>query len=51
MERNQDRKSIRTNLGKQSIGGPWEVIIKISRAKKRRNGKTTLHMKPSISKA
>ena len=34
MERNQDRKSIRTNLGSQSTGRPWEVIIKISGAKK-----------------
>ena len=42
MERNQGRKSTRTNSVSQSIGGHWEVITKISGAKTRRSGKTAL---------
>ncbi|KAF3955923.1 hypothetical protein CMV_018913 [Castanea mollissima] len=42
MERNQGRKYTRTNSVSQSIRGYWEVIIKISRAKTRRSGRTAL---------
>ena len=41
MERNQGRKSTRTNSVSQSIGGHWEVIIKILGAKTR-SGRTAL---------
>ena len=42
MERNQGRKSTRTNSVSQSIGGHWEVIIKVLGAKTRRSGRTAL---------
>ena len=42
MEGNQGRKSTSTNSVNQSMGGHWDLIIKISGAKARRSGRSGL---------
>ena len=42
MEGNQGRKSTSTNSVSQSMGGHWDLIIKISGAKARRSGRSGL---------
>ena len=42
MEGNQGKKSTRTNSVSQSMGGHWDLTIKISGAKARRSGRSGL---------